>query len=303
MDGNNKGNCKITPLIGNSSFINEIKNLLSSLSSNCASVMILGEKGSGKRLYAQHLHYEVSGNLNGFYEVNCKTFLPQDFQNLLMCFKGFKTQDKRITLFLNHIKFLSLDLQILLLELLKTVNEKKLNIKVICASEISLEDSVQKNEFSADLFYKLNSIVLNFLPLRQRKDDILPIAVYYLNLFRCKSGQEFNSFSKEAESALENAFYKGNVDELVNSIQRAFIVGQEPIINPLDLGFNDKLNSSITACENLDCTLKDAIDSFKKEYLTKVLEANGWNQTKTAQILGIQRTYVIRLINELGIRK
>ena len=124
----------------------------------------------------------------------------------------------------------------------------------------------------------------------------------YIFIFSYKSSIFKPLFSKEAIFLMENAFYKGNVDELLNSIQRAFIVGEIPVIKPVDLGFNED-NSSLVTCENLNLPLKQAIDSFKKEYLTKVLEANGWNQTKTAQILGIQRTYVIRLINELGIRK
>ena len=103
-----------------------------------------------------------------------------------------------------------------------------------------------------------------------------------------------------------NHFWLGNADELINSVQRAFIVGQEPVIKAVDLGLESEAsveNFSPIETELDDKSLKSAVDLFKKEYVTKILEENGWNQTKTAQILGIQRTYVIRLMNELNIRK
>ena len=126
-----------------------------------------------------------------------------------------------------------------------------------------------------------------------------------MEAFSKKSGFNFNQFSEEAISALENHFWSGNIDELFNAVQRAFIVGNPPVIKSSDLGFNNVGSAikNVTEVNLEDKSLKNALDTFKKEYLTKILEENGWNQTKTAQILGIQRTYVIRLMNELHIRR
>jgi Nif-specific regulatory protein len=92
---------------------------------------------------------------------------------------------------------------------------------------------------------------------------------------------------------------------LINSVQRAFIVGNKSYISKQDLGLDSLSSSELIEDFNLnvqDKSLKNAIDTFKREYITKILEENGWNQTKTAKVLGIQRTYVVRLINELNIR-
>ena len=157
------------------------------------------------------------------------------------------------------------------------------------------------------MYCRLNSVVLNILPLRQRKEDILPIAQSYLESFSKKSGFNFTSYSEGAKEALVSHFWQGNADELINAVQRAFIVGEPPVITETDLGLAEAgLNSAVSETVDgmgEDKSLKTAIDSFKKEYLTKVLEENDWNQTKTAAVLGIQRTYVIRLMNELHIRR
>ena len=197
-------------------------------------------------------------------------------------------------------------LQKTFLDLIKATSQKGMDLKVICSVESSLEEKVNSGKFLPDLYYRLNAIVLNILPLRQRKEDIIPLAESYLQTFAKKSGYKFTSFSEAAKEAMLNHFWLGNADELINSVQRAFIIGQEPVIKAVDLGLESEAsveNFSPIETELDDKSLKSAVDLFKKEYVTKILEENGWNQTKTAQILGIQRTYVIRLMNELNIRK
>jgi len=182
---------------------------------------------------------------------------------------------------------------------------KKNIIKLITSTEVSLDNRVSEGKFSSELYYRLNAVVLNVIPLRQRKEDILPIADSCMKTFSKKSGYGFTQFSESAITALENNFWVGNVDELFNAIQRAFIVGNPPVIKSSDLGFTaeDSAIKNVTEVDLQDKSLKNALDSFKREYLIKILEENGWNQTKTARVLGIQRTYVIRLMNELQIRR
>ena len=147
--------------------------------------------------------------------------------------------------------------------------------------------------------------MLNILPLRQRKEDIIPIAQSYLKIFSKKSGYKFTDFSQEAKDSMMNRLWKGNADELINAVQRAFIVGNPPVIESADLGIESVniFSENISKYLQENKTLKNATEAFKKEYLTKILEDNGWNQTKAARVLGIQRTYVIKLINELDIRR
>ena len=210
-----------------------------------------------------------------------------------------------VTYFVGQVCCLESDLQNDLLSLINKYKNSDQKFRIISSTESSLEDKVALGTFLKDLYYKLNAVVLNVLPLRQRKEDIIPLALFYLESFRKRSGLDFERFSDEALKALSSAFFAGNIDELVNCIQRSFIVGKPPIISAPDLGFSSSLGMQKELAEGdfQDKSLKAAVDRFKKEYITRILEENGWNQTKSAKILGIQRTYVIRLINELNIHK
>lgn len=303
---------KITPLIGDSDFTHNICNLISTISKSFASVLLIGERGSGKRLIAQHIHnaFALDSQINSFnkkdfYEINCKSFSESDIRLVFGGISRFVPEGKKVTLFVNFVNELSAQLQVDFYNTIIKARENGVNLKIICSSEINFEEDVLSGKFSTDLYYLINSVVLNTQPLRLRKDDILPIAEYYRELFKKQSGLDFVQFSDMAKEELTLQYWKGNIDELINSIQRAFLVGNEKIIKTADLGLvsSTSVNADVTGYGLEDKSLKNAINSFKKDYVTKVLEENDWNQTKTARILGIQRTYVIKLINELGIKK
>jgi len=298
---------KVTPFAGQSSFAKEISSLMQTLSVNNASVLLIGERGTGKRLIAQHIHYSAAGNLGYFFEINCRSFTEAQILGAFETVSRLIAYDQKITLFVCFADRLTITLQNAFLELIKKVTEKNLNFRIISSVEKPLEEAVKAGAFLSELYCRLNSVVLNILPLRQRKEDILPIAQSYLESFSKKSGLNFTSYSEGAKEALVSHFWQGNADELINAVQRAFIVGEPPVITETDLGLAEAgLNSAVNETVDgmgEDKSLKTAIDSFKKEYLTKVLEENDWNQTKTAAVLGIQRTYVIRLMNELHIRR
>lgn len=295
----------LTPFAGQSSFAKEINTLVQTLSKNNASVMLVGERGTGKRLSAQHIHFSAAGNLGYFFEVNCRSFSEAQIIEAFETVSKLIAYDQKITLFVCYADRLSLKMQNAFLELMKKTSEKGLNFKVITSVEVPLEEQVKEGAFLSDLFCRLNSVVLNFLPLRQRTEDIMPIAESYLAKFAKKSGLAFTAFSDGAKKAMLGNFWQGNADELINAVQRAFIVGEPPLISESDLGFASESTTILETIEKVgdDRSLKTAVDAFKREYLIKILEENGWNQTKTAAILGIQRTYVIRLMNELNIRR
>ena len=299
-------NKKIVAFVGESSFTKEITALIQTLSTNNSSVLLIGERGSGKRLIAQHIHFSIAKSFGYFFEVNCKSFNQNQILEAFDTVNKLIAYKQRITLFVSFVDEMHVILQKTFFFFFKATSQKGMDLKVICSVESSLEEKVNSGKFLPDLYYRLNAIVLNILPLRQRKEDIIPLAESYLQTFAKKSGYKFTSFSEAAKEAMLNHFWLGNADELINSVQRAFIVGQEPVIKAVDLGLESEAsveNFSPIETELDDKSLKSAVDLFKKEYVTKILEENGWNQTKTAQILGIQRTYVIRLMNELNIRK
>lgn len=293
----------IPDFVGVSNFSKNLKGILKSVSSSNASVLMEGERGTGKRLYAQKIHCEHSLGLKYFYEINCRILTDVDIHYMLEKILSTDFSENRCTVFLNNVEFLTVMMQQEFLQFFYKLHSKVENAKVITSSSVKLKDYVNNGRFNADLYFQLSVIELNFLPLRQRREDILQIAQYYFHRFKKDSGFDFSGFSEQAQKAIVENSWNGNCDELINSIQRGFIVGKNPEISQEDLAINTVIpvqQVNIVAPE--DPSLKSAMDEFKKNYITKILEENGWNQTKTAKILGIQRTYVIKLINELGIR-
>lgn len=303
----NSGQMKntIEPFIGKSAFSNEVRDLINTLSKNTASLLLVGERGSGKRFLARHIHFAANQNFGCFVEMNCRTLTKQQMYFSFETISQILKYNQPVTFFVAQIDCLQSDLQNDLLALIKKYKDSNERFRIISSTETSLEDCVADGTFLKDLYYKLNAVVLNVLPLRQRREDIIPLAEFYLSVFKKRSGLVFESFSDEAIDFLYSGFFAGNIDELVNCIQRAFIVGKPPVISASDLGLTglSQIEKEIAQTSDSDKTLKAAVDRFKKEYITRILEENGWNQTKSAQILGIQRTYVIKLINELNIRK
>ena len=298
-------NKNLVPFAGLSDFANQMRDLIENLSKDNASVLLIGERGTGKRLISQHIHYKAAGNFGYYFEINSKSFYKQQLMEAFSTVQNRIALNQKITLFLSFVDELSDEMQQVFKTFLQKTSKKSLNIKIICSVENSLEEKVSRGYFLPDLYYRLNSVVLNVLPLRQRREDIIPIAQTYLKSFSKKSGYNFTDFSEDASFSMKNCIWAGNADELINAVQRAFIIGTPPVINSSDLGifnsrnfFDDNMQKN-----NESKTLKNAIETFKKEYVTKILEENGWNQTKTAKVLGIQRTYVIKLINELNIQK
>ena len=297
-------NRKVIPFIGESNFTKELNNLVHTLSSSIASVLLVGEKGTGKRLFAQHLHIDASDDFGYLYEINCRSFSEAQITYAFDTVNKLVAYDQRITLYVSHVDELSFPLQEKFLKFIDAAYRNGLNLKLVCSVEKSLEEKVHDGTFSADLYFKLNAIVLNMLPLSQRREDIIPIAEEYLSSFARKSGIKFTGFTEDCKHRMLNNKWVGNIDQLINGIQRAFIVGKPPLIKTTDLGIS-QIESFFVAFEDIleNKSLKVAIDTFKKEYVTRILEENDWNQTKAAKELEIQRTYVIRLMNELDIRK
>ena len=301
---------KVTPFAGESSFAKEMSTLVQNLSCNNASVLLVGEKGTGRRLIAQHIHSvaEKSGDAGYFFEINCRSFTEAQVIESFETVGRMISYGQRLTLFISFTELLTKTMQSAFLELIKKQAEKNLKLKIICAVERPLEEAVASGLFLSELYARLSTVVLNVPPLRQRTEDIIPIAQTYLLRFSRKSGLGFTEFSEGAKKAMQNCFWQGNADELINAVQRAFIVGKPPVINESDLGLasgTPALDETVEAVGKVDGdkTLKTAVDAFKREYIIRILSENGWNQTKAAAVLGIQRTYVIRLMNELHIER
>mgnify|MGYP006361532827 CR=1 FL=1 len=294
---------RVESLAGESAFVQELKKISTVLCKNNACLLLKGERGTGKRLFAFLVHLQGKNNPEDFFEHNCSVYSQEEssrFFELVSQLPSFDFLGK--TIFISNADNLSAELQVKLEELLKSIREQRKNIRFIFSTEVNIEDKIEQGLFSQSLYCLMSSVPVNMLPLRQRKDDILPIANYYFAKLSADCGAGFKGFSDEAVEDMKNYFWPGNIAELKNAVERAFIVGQPPYIKTSDMAIGSE-GSVPDLAMGEDKTLKTAVTAFKKSYVTKILEENNWNQTKAAKILGIQRTYVIRLIDELQIRK
>ncbi|MBR7079236.1 MAG: sigma-54-dependent Fis family transcriptional regulator [Treponema sp.] len=321
--------------VGKSPIILDILKVVEEVAKTSSSVLIIGESGVGKELFAEQLHLKSDRRNQPFVRVSCAALSPTLLESELFGHvKGAYTNanSSRVgrfemadggTLFLDEIGEMPLDLQA---KLLRVIQEKKfervgssetisVDVRIIAATNRNLEEMVKNKTFRDDLYYRLNVLPLNIPPLRRRKDDIEPLANFFLQKYSNEMKKNFQGFSSAASKALYTYSWPGNVRELENSIERACILGQGPLIQMMDLrlplpdsddrdSYGDMVHSSVEDLINTeDRTLKTALSVFKKQYLTRILEQTGWNQTKTAQILDVQRTYVSRLMGELDIKK
>ncbi|MBO5607832.1 MAG: sigma-54-dependent Fis family transcriptional regulator [Treponema sp.] len=321
--------------VAKSPVILDIMKVIEDVSKTNSSVLIVGESGVGKELFAEQIHLKSPRNNRPFVRVSCAALSPSLLESELFGHvKGAFTnavsnQTGRFemadggTLFLDEIGEMPINLQS---KLLRAIQEKKfervgssetisVDVRIIAATNRNLEEMVKAKTFRDDLYYRLNVLPLNIPPLRRRKEDIEPLAFYFLQKYSTETKKNFQGFSGASIKALYSYSWPGNVRELENTIERACILCQSEQIQVQDLrlpvSYASKSSSDGSevqgiaeeAASSSDRTLKTALNTFKKQYIERILEQTGWNQTEAARILDVQRTYVSRLIQELQIKK
>jgi Nif-specific regulatory protein len=283
-----------------------------------SSVLLLGESGVGKELFAEQIHLRSGRAGASFIRVNCAA-LPEGlleselfghvkgaFTNAIANRQGRFEMADGGTIFLDEIGDLPLSLQA---KILRVIQERKfervgsnhtvtVNVRIIAATNKDLEEQVQNGQFRSDLFYRLNVLPVYIPPLRQRPEDILELAQFFLKFFMRETKKQFDGFSQEALEAMLSYSWPGNVRELQNCIERACVIGKNRLIGRSDLFLKPENDSSDEVTER---NLKNAVNLFKSNFIRRVLEENSWNQTEAARALAIQRTYLSRLIKELNI--
>ncbi|MCR5081035.1 MAG: sigma-54-dependent Fis family transcriptional regulator [Treponema sp.] len=292
-----------------------------------SSVLITGESGVGKELFAEQVHIQSNRKDKPFVRFSCASLSPTLLESELFghvkgAFTDAQTGRKGRfeladggSIFLDEIGELPLNLQA---KLLRVIQEKKfervgssqtisVDVRIIAATNRDLEQMVKEGTFRSDLYFRLNVLPLNVPPLRERKDELADFADFFLAKFRKETNKNFIDFSDAAKKAMLAYMWPGNIRELENTIERACIIGRPPFVQVKDLRL--PVDGSIDydlvqdAVSSSDKTLKTALNNFKREYITKILEENNWNQTAAAKVLDIQRTYVSKLMLELGIKK
>ena len=186
---------RVESLAGESAFVQELKKISTVLCKNNACLLLKGERGTGKRLFAFLVHLQGKNNPEDFFEHNCSVYSQEEssrFFELVSQLPSFDFLGK--TIFISNADNLSAELQVKLEELLKSIREQRKNIRFIFSTEVNIEDKIEQGLFSQSLYCLMSSVPVNMLPLRQRKDDILPIANYYFAKLSadCGAAAHFN---------------------------------------------------------------------------------------------------------------
>jgi len=275
-----------------------------------ANVLISGESGTGKELVARSIHYNSQRNDRPFIPVDCASLVENlletelfghvrgAFTGALYARRGLFEEADGGTLFLDEVSNLNLSMQTKLLRFLQEHEIKrvggtesiKVDVRVIAATNQLLEPLVKEGRFREDLFYRLNVVSIALPPLRERKEDIPLLANHFLQKSCEENHKAISHISPEALRILTDYPWPGNVRELENSIERAVILSVHPIILPEDLP--QKVME--TTPEKRALSLKDV----EKSYVLKVLQETKGNKKKAAEILGIDRTTLYRILEK-----
>jgi len=288
-------------MIAKSPVILEKLEVVKRIAQTDSSVLILGENGVGKELFAELIHSLSPRSNAPFFKINCSA-LPEGFLEFELADKG--------TVYFDEIGNIPLSIQEKLLSVIQQKGFKKvgsdifhyIDVRILAATSRDIEAMVEKNEFVKDLYYRINILPLYIPPLRQRPEDISELAEYFLAKYQTESKKKFNGFSREAMEFMLSYSWPGNVQELENSIERACVMGKGIIIQKDDMFIQTYSKNSETEREGC-YNLKNAVNNFKVHFIQKVLKENNWNQTEAAKALDIQRTYLSRLIKELSIKE
>jgi two-component system nitrogen regulation response regulator NtrX len=305
-------------LIGNSPKMKQLSEQIDMAAKSNGRVIILGESGAGKELVAHTLHGSSTRASKPFIEMNCAA-IPQElieselfghekgsFTGAFERKKGkFELADEG-TLFLDEVGDMSLSTQAKVLRVIETQEFQrvggskniKVDVRIISATNKELAEEVKKGTFREDLFYRLNVIPIPLPPLRERKEDIPELVDYFLGYFAAEYGQKPKKITPDGLKMLEVYDWPGNIRELRNVIERLVIMIPSNTVTPRNIILGEAARSDYFTFN----TLKEARESFEKDFIIKKLEENNWNISKTAEILDIERSNLHRKIKAYDIK-
>jgi DNA-binding NtrC family response regulator len=303
--------------VGRSAALTSILNTIEAIAARKCPVIITGETGVGKELVARQIHNASDRAGKVFVPVDCTTLTGQLFESQLFghirgAFTGavdttlgfFRAADGG-TIFLDEISEIPLELQAKLLRALQegvvtplgSTKSYPTDVRVLCATNVNLSEKLKEGTFRADLYYRLNVVSLEIPPLRQRKEDILPLAEYFLANQSIFYGEPLKVLSPIVQKLLLNYSWPGNVRELANAMERAYVLTPGREIQPAVLPFEVIIADS-AAYPNRDLP---TLDEVKRKIITQTLRFTKGRKIAAAEILGIERRSLNRLINKLNI--
>lgn len=305
-------------IIGSSRKLYEILKLSAKVAESDASVLLLGENGTGKDLLAQAIHENSPRKDKPFVAVNCGAIPADLLESELFGYEtgaftgAIKSKPGRLetadggTIFLDEIGEMTINLQAKLLRVIQTreierlggITSKKINVRFIAATNKDISEMIADKLFREDLYYRLKVIEIKLPSLRERKDDIDELAKFFL-LKHSESGSGY-TISDEAVDVLEQYSFPGNIRELENIIQRSVILSKSNEITIEDLPPEIVDLKEDTVSASLEKTLSEAEEEFRKLYIGKILKKVK-SKSDAAKILGINRSHLHKLLTQLGI--
>lgn len=316
---------KYDNMIGKSKPMQSLYSLLDKIKMADSTVLIQGENGTGKELIAKAIHYNSSRKDKPFVIQNCSAFNDNLLESELFghvkgAFTGavrdkkglFEIADKG-TFFLDEIGDTSPTMQVKLLRVLQegtfipvgSTESRRVDVKVVAATNRNLKEMVEQGLFREDLYYRLNVINIQVPPLRERKEDIPLLAEFFLS--KTQEGSDLKrALTKRALEKLYDYAWPGNVRELQNEMERAIVLaGQETKISAemLSPKILDASEKSKVQGSRVHGKLKDALEALEREMIQEGLRRTGWNKSKLAKELGISRAGLIMKVEKYGLDK
>jgi DNA-binding NtrC family response regulator len=301
---------RVDQLIGDSEGTRRLRELITKLArSEAATILIHGESGTGKELVARGLHYESTRRDSPFMEVNCAAITETLFESELFghekgaftdakaAKKGLMELADRGTLFLDEVSEMSLNSQAKFLRVLQErvlrrvggTRDIKVDLRIIAATNRPLEMRVKDGQFREDLFYRLNVIPIHIPPLRERRDDIMPLARHFVLDANTRFHKSIKGFAPDAERLMLGYQWPGNVRELRNLIERLVILGGSDFIEPshLPVQFAAQVRQPVVTEPSGD--EMRTLAEVERAYITQIMQRVESNKSKAAKILGISR--------------
>jgi DNA-binding NtrC family response regulator len=305
---------EIDQIIGESPAMLKVFDLIKTVAPTDTTVMIKGESGTGKELIARAIHSNSPRRFFPIITVNCgglaeglteSEFFGHEkgaFTGALYRRKGKFEMANGGTVFLDEVGNIDPKSQTDLLRVIETRQFTrvggdeiiKVDFRLICATNRDLELAVKQGTFREDLYYRLNVFSISIPPLRERRSDILLLCNYFLKKLASSMNKPITGFSSEAIQRLEAYDWPGNVRELRNAIERAVVVAKESQITVEDLPIPTSLKAIPEG---------QSLEAVEKTHIVNVLEQMGWNITRSAEMLGIDRATLYHKIEKYGLRK
>lgn len=302
----------IEDLIGNSAPMKMVLSAIESVSQSNSSVVITGESGTGKELVARAIHSNSPRRFFPLVSVHCgalsESLLESElfghekgaFTGAMYNRKGRFEMADNGTIFLDEISTISTKMQIDLLRVLETKKftrvggnkEISSDFRVICATNRDLKAMVEEGSFREDLYYRLNVVNIRIPPLRERKEDIALLVDYFIRKYCESMNRPLLSIEKTALNRLEEYSFPGNVRELENMIERAIVIGNGKKISAGDLPL-EKASSS---------TVAESLDDLEKNHISHILDKYGWNISRAAKALRVDRVTLYNKIAKYGLK-